>query len=147
MNEVSRLPIRLQQVKEALDAASFVPGVHAWAEAVHRAIADLDGPLLPSAELAEDRIHTLPAGLGADLATLIGHAREARFGAERIHALVDRAAGFSSQENSGKYVTQSMSQVNNFGVQLECAEAFAATFADEFHAFVFGTSAEACQAP
>jgi hypothetical protein len=137
LHEVSRLPVRLESTTRALGAAGFESGVRAWAEAVHRAIADLDMPLLPNAELAEDRIHTLPPGLGADLATLISHARDARAGAARLHQLVDRATDFSSPKHNGEYVTQAMSQVNNFEVQLKFVEDLATGFANEFHGFVF----------
>ena len=138
LNEVSTLPIRLQQVKEALGMAGFEPGVHKWAVAVRAAIAELEGPLLPSAELAEDRIHTLPRRLGADLAMLIGRARDARSGVAQIQALVDGAVDLSSQQHSGKWVTQAYSQVSNFQLQLELFEQSAAAFANEFQGFVLG---------
>ncbi|MEN5095634.1 hypothetical protein [Stenotrophomonas sp. TWI1409] len=138
LHEVSRLPVRLQCITKALGEAGFQSGVINWAAAVHAAIADLDVPLLPSAELAEDRIHTLPPGLGADLAYLISHARDVRDGAARIHGIVDRASDFSSAKRDGDYVTQAMSQVNNFELQLMTVAEFANDFANEFHGFVFG---------
>lgn len=138
LHEVLRLPVRLECVATALDEAGFQPGVMAWAAAVHSAIADLDVPLLPSAELAEDRIHTLPPGLGADLAYLISHARDLRDGAARIRGIADRASDFSSPKRNGDYVTQAFSQVNNFGLQLKTVAEFATGFANEFHGFVFG---------
>jgi hypothetical protein len=142
LHEVSVLPVRLERVTRALRAVGLESGVRAWAEKVHVAIADLDSPLLPNAELAEDRIHTLPPGLGADLATLISHARDARSGAERLHRLVDRAIDFSSPKHDGTYVTQVLSQVNSFESQLTLVEELATGFANEFHGFVLGTAEE-----
>ncbi len=107
-------------------------------ETVHNAVADLDDPLLQNAELVEGRIHTLPTGLGADLATLISHARDISAHVARLHRNLDKAADFSASKQNGTYVTQVMNQTNDLQSRLEFVGDLATQFSGEFRQFVLG---------
>ena len=74
-SEITTLPVRANRALTALERAiNWSYGNQIINEsAIQFTLETCIQPMLPSAERVEERIHTLPDSLGADLAALIGH--------------------------------------------------------------------------
>jgi len=100
LNEVSQVPIRVAAIYRACVAAIAWDG-HAKIvkeNALRFMLQETADTLFPGAEAVEARIHVLPDGLGADLATLIGAGRTLNDISRRMKGRTT----FSVQNGKGK---------------------------------------------
>lgn len=94
--EVTTMPIRISNM---LEAWKQVKGIEVSdkrvldGRALEYAIDEALRPLLPGAEMVEERIHNLPGDLGADLAAVIGHSRALNDMAARVQAKLGKIQG------------------------------------------------------
>jgi hypothetical protein len=97
---------------------------------------ELSVPLLPNAERVEDRIHTLPDLVGADLATMISHARDLVAAAKRLKDAIVVHEPTAIGSRTTYHFVGNPKQPEELLELLKFIEALATSFASEFQAFV-----------
>ncbi|QGL71725.1 hypothetical protein [Stenotrophomonas maltophilia] len=102
-----------------------------------QAIYEARQDLLPTAESVIERIHTLPASLGPDLAALIAACRTLKALAERVDVNALRTTTTTAGKSTS-YVDVSRVLVDWLNLQDQAIWIlrFSAQFSDEFHSFV-----------
>lgn len=97
---------------------------------------ELSVPLLPNAERVEDRIHTLPDLVGADLATMISHARDLVAAAKRLKDAIVVLQPTAIGSRTTYHFVGNPKQPEELLEHLKFIEALATSFASKFQAFV-----------
>jgi len=133
-HEVNALPDRIAKLRKRLEAA--LDGDSLGALKLLHTAGELGVPLLPNAERVEDRIHTLPDLIGADLATMISHTRDLVDAAKRVKdaIVVHEASAIGSRTTY--HFLGNPKQPETLLEHLMLVESLAAGFASEFQAFV-----------
>lgn len=136
--EVTALPVRMGVMVKDLDTGIDVQGrLIPDGGAMSRALDEAERALLPGAERVEDRIHNLPASIGADLATLIGGSRTL---VELVRKVRERVVKPTGVNPRWRYAGDFADFQLLLG-QLEWLQGISEQFAAEFREFV-GVSPE-----
>lgn len=136
LHEVSEMPARLDSRVRALESAVGMGADPTLSvQKLLSAVEQIQVPLLPNAERVEDRIHTLPNSIGADLATMISHTRDLVGSANRVRDRIQieepRAIGMRTT-----FHFLGHDELGTMRKQLAFVAEVAPEFAMEFRAFV-----------
>lgn len=133
-NETTALPSRLQRLVRVLERA-LEPERYS-AHGLLFAVEEIAVPLLASAERVEDRIHTLPDLVGADLATMISHTRGIADAANRIKDSIEVHKATVIGTRTTYHFVGPPAQPESLLAVLKHVASLAPQFAEEFRTFV-----------
>ncbi|WP_313243900.1 hypothetical protein [Stenotrophomonas rhizophila] len=138
LHEISGLPTtlrsqhrKLQRVSNDWTAGKASPGQ------LIDTLDEVSAPLMPNADSVQERIHTLPDKLGADVAAMISHCRGIAAEAASLRGRITElpaAAGIGVRTFS---LPPDMGQIVRLAAHVDFVASLAPTLATEFRHFVF----------
>lgn len=137
LHEVSALPARLHSHAGKLKrvANDWAAGRASFGQLIDT-LDEAMVPLMPNADHVQDRIHTLPDSLGADVATMISHCRDIASSASRFRARITElpaAPGIGVKTYS---LPSDMGEIVRLYTQVEFVAGLAPQLATEFRSYV-----------